>query len=149
MFTRGIFRCAFFVDNPTSVLEWHRRHAIAIGTAKGLRFLHEECRGGPIIHRDVRPSNILLTHEFVPMLGDFRLAKWKTSDDPEHTRILGTLGYLALEYAENGTVSIRTDVYAFGMVLLELISGRKVVDPKRDEPYQSLRQWAEPLLDNI
>ncbi|KAF8026529.1 hypothetical protein BT93_F3116 [Corymbia citriodora subsp. variegata] len=136
-------------DNPTSVLEWHRRYAIAIGTAKGLRFLHEECRGGPIIHRDMRPSNILLTHDFVPMLGDFGLAKWKTSDDPEHTRILGTLGYLAPEYAENGTVSIRTDVYAFGMVLLQLISGRKIVDPKRDEPHQSLRQWAEPLLDKM
>lgn len=136
-------------DNPTSVLEWHRRYSIAIGTAKGLRFLHEECRGGPIIHRDMRPSNILLTHEFVPMLGDFGLAKWKTSDDPEHTRILGTLGYLAPEYAESGMVSLRTDVYAFGMVLLQLISGRKVVDPKRDEPHQSLKHWAEPLLDKM
>lgn len=136
-------------DNPTSVLEWHRRYAIAIGTAKGLRFLHEEYRGGPIIHRDMRPGNILLTHDFVPMLGDFGLAKWKTSDDPEHTRILGTLGYLAPEYAENGMVSIRTDVYAYGMVLLQLISGRKVVDPKSDKPHQSLRQWAEPLLEKM
>lgn len=136
-------------DNPTSVLEWHRRYAIAIGTAKGLRFLHEEYRGGPIIHRDMRPGNILLTHDFVPMLGDFGLAKWKTSDDPEHTRILGTLGYLAPEYAENGMVSVRTDVYAYGMVLLQLISGRKVVDPKSDKPHQSLRQWAEPLLEKM
>lgn len=56
----------FFLEN-TPVLEWHQRHAIAIGTAKGLRFLHEECRGAPIIHRDVRPGNILLTHDFVPM----------------------------------------------------------------------------------
>ncbi|CAK9187709.1 unnamed protein product [Ilex paraguariensis] len=54
-------------DEAGNVLEWHQRHAIAIGTAKGLRFLHEECRGSPIIHRDMRPSNILLTHEFVPM----------------------------------------------------------------------------------
>ena len=57
-----------FVENNEAVLEWHQRYAIAVGTAKGLRFLHEECRGGPIIHRDMRPSNILLTHDFVPMV---------------------------------------------------------------------------------
>ncbi|KAL5846382.1 hypothetical protein ACOSQ3_009906 [Xanthoceras sorbifolium] len=135
-------------DNTSTFLEWHQRHAIAIGTAKGLRFLHEECRGGPIIHRDMRPSNILLTHDFVPMLGDFGLARWKTSDDPVQTKILGTLGYLAPEYAENGIVSVRTDVYSFGIVLLQLISGRKVVDSQREE-HQSLRQWAEPLLERL
>lgn len=133
-------------DKTATVLEWHQRRAIAIGTAKGLRFLHKECRGGPIIHRDMRPSNILLTHDFVPMLGDFGLAKWRTNDDPVHTRVLGTFGYLAPEYAENGIVSVRTDVYAFGMVLLQLISGRKVIDPTREGHQQSLRQWAEPLI---
>lgn len=56
------------IDDKAEVLEWHQRHAIALGTAKGLRFLHEECRGGPIIHRDMRPSNILLTHDYVPMV---------------------------------------------------------------------------------
>uniref|UniRef100_A0A5B6YNP9 Protein kinase domain-containing protein n=1 Tax=Davidia involucrata TaxID=16924 RepID=A0A5B6YNP9_DAVIN len=133
-------------DKTENVLEWHQRHAIAIGTAKGLRFLHEECRGSPIIHRDMRPSNILLTHDFVPMLGDFGLAKWKTSDDPVDKRILGTLGYLAPEYIENGIVSVRTDVYAFGIVLIQLISGHKVVDSKREDQRESLRQWAEPLI---
>lgn len=58
----------FFADKNAEVLPWHQRNAIAIGTAKGLRFLHEECRGGPIIHGDMRPSNILLTHDFVPMV---------------------------------------------------------------------------------
>lgn len=57
-----------FSDKTANILEWHQRRAIAIGTAKGLRFLHEECRGGPIIHRDLRPSNILITHDFVPMV---------------------------------------------------------------------------------
>ncbi|XP_061970639.1 probable serine/threonine-protein kinase PBL21 [Populus nigra] len=136
-------------DKTENMLEWHQRLAIAIGTAKGLRFLHEECRGGPIIHRDMRPSNILLTHDFVPMLGDFGLARWKTGDDPEQTRVLGTLGYLAPEYAENGIVSVRTDVYAFGIVLLQLISGRKVVDEKREEGKQSIRQWAKPLIERL
>ncbi|XP_022141469.1 probable serine/threonine-protein kinase PBL4 isoform X1 [Momordica charantia] len=132
-----------------TVLELHQRYGIAIGIAKGLRFLHEECRGGPVIHRDVRPSNILLTHDFVPMLGDFGLAKWKTKDDTSHTRILGTFGYVAPEYAENGILSVRTDVYAFGIVLLQLISGRKVFDMKDDVQGQSLREWAEPLIENL
>ncbi|KAJ0892926.1 putative protein kinase RLK-Pelle-PERK-2 family [Helianthus annuus] len=132
-------------DEAANVLEWNKRRAIAIGTAKGLRFLHEECRSSPIIHRDLRPSNILLTHDFVPMLGDFGLAKWKTNDSPIQTRILGTLGYLAPEYAENGMVSVRTDVYAYGITLIQLISGRKVVNPNIEDYHQSLRQWVYPL----
>ncbi|KAG9457217.1 hypothetical protein H6P81_001725 [Aristolochia fimbriata] len=136
-------------NKSAPVLEWHKRFAIAIGTAKGLRFLHEECRGGPIVHRDFRPSNILLTHDFIPMIGDFGLAKWKTNDDQVHTRVLGTLGYLAPEYVENGIVSVRTDVYAFGIVLLQLISGRKVVDTELQGQQQSLLQLAEPLIESL
>ncbi|KAJ8531203.1 hypothetical protein K7X08_026637 [Anisodus acutangulus] len=136
-------------ENTENVLEWHRRYAIAIGTAKGLRFLHEECRGGPIIHRDLRPSNILLTHDYVPMLGDFGLAKWKTNEDKIYTRILGTLGYLAPEYAENGIVSVRTDVYAFGIVLIQLLSGRKAIDSMREDSHHSLRQWAISLIERL
>ncbi|KAL4561851.1 hypothetical protein LXL04_034032 [Taraxacum kok-saghyz] len=136
-------------DEATKVLEWRQRHAIAIGTAKGLRFLHEECRSSPIIHRDLRPSNILLTHDFVPMLGDFGLAKWKTNDSPIQTRILGTLGYLAPEYAENGMVSVRTDVYAYGITLIQIISGRKAVTVDTQDHHESLRQWAEPLVERL
>ncbi|XP_021902601.1 serine/threonine-protein kinase CDG1-like isoform X1 [Carica papaya] len=135
-------------DTTAPGLDWHQRRAIALGTAKGLRFLHEECRGGPIIHRDMRPSNILLTHDYVPMLGDFGLARWKTNDDPVQTKILGTLGYLAPEYAENGIVSVRTDVYAFGIVLLQLMSGRKVIDAREGQE-QSIRQWAEPIIETL
>ncbi|KAK7320921.1 hypothetical protein VNO77_30867 [Canavalia gladiata] len=134
-------------DKNAAVLEWHQRYAIAIGTAKGLRFLHEECRGGPIIHRDMRPSNILLTHDFVPMLGDFGLAKWKTSDKTLQTRIMGTLGYLAPEYAEDGIVSVGIDVYAYGIVLLQLITGRKA--NSSPEQHLSLRQWAEPRIEKL
>ncbi|KAK5840414.1 probable receptor-like protein kinase At5g18500 [Gossypium arboreum] len=140
-------------ENTENVLDWHQRRAIAIGTAKGLRFLHEECRGGPIIHRDMRPGNILLTHDLVPMLGDFGLARWKINDETLQTKVLGTLGYLAPEYAENGFVSVRTDVYAFGIVLLQLISGRKVIDYKSEDKSEgqhvSLRQWAEPLIEKL
>ncbi|KAI5650429.1 hypothetical protein M9H77_36434 [Catharanthus roseus] len=136
-------------DNTENVLEWHRRHAIAIGTAKGLRFLHEECRGSPIIHRDMRPSNILLTHDYVPMLGDFGLAKWTINEENAATRVLGTLGYLAPEYAENGIVSVRTDVFAYGIVLIQLMSGRRAVDSSREDQKQSLRHWAIPLIQRL
>ncbi|CAA2956807.1 receptor-like cytosolic serine threonine- kinase RBK1 [Olea europaea subsp. europaea] len=145
-------------ENTDCVLEWHRRHAIAIGTAKGLRFLHEECRGNPIIHRDIRPSNILLTHEYVPMLGHFGLAKWKTNEEDIQTRVLARVSFqinLAPEYAENGIVSVRTDVYSFGIVLIQLISGRKAVDSTREDQ-QSVRLWTlalhelvDPRLDNL
>ncbi|XP_058759304.1 serine/threonine-protein kinase CDG1-like [Vicia villosa] len=134
-------------ENNDAVLDWPQRYGIALGTAKGLRFLHEECRGGPIIHRDMRPSNILLTHDFVPMLGDFGLAKWITGGDPLETRIMGTLGYLAPEYAEDGIVSEGTDVYSYGVTLLQLISGRQVGNP--DQQQQSLRQWAEPMIEKL
>ncbi|KAL5075639.1 hypothetical protein RYX36_014623 [Vicia faba] len=134
-------------ENNDAVLDWPQRYGIALGTAKGLRFLHEECRGGPIIHRDMRPGNILLTHDFVPMLGDFGLAKWITGGDPLETRIMGTLGYLAPEYAEDGIVSEGTDVYSYGVTLLQLISGRPVGNP--DQEQQSLRQWAEPKIEKL
>ncbi|XP_042061193.1 probable serine/threonine-protein kinase PBL23 [Salvia splendens] len=136
-------------ENTERVLEWHQRYTIAIGIAKGLRFLHAECRGSPIIHRDVRPGNIMLTHDFVPMLGDFGFAKWKMDGDDVQTRILGSLGYLAPEYAENGIVSIRTDVYAFGIVLIQLISGRRSIDLDRDGHQVPLRQWALPLIEAL
>ncbi|CAN1234671.1 Protein kinase STUNTED, partial [Linum perenne] len=145
------FSLSVSADKTESTLQWHQRQAIAIGIGKGLRFLHEECRGSPIIHRDLRPSNVLLTHDFVPMVGDFGLARWKTID-PVHTRLLGTLGpcrYLAPEYVESGCISVRTDVYAFGVILLQLISGRKVIDAKQLEGQQSIREWAVPLIEEL
>lgn len=71
-----------------------------------------------------------------------------TNEEDIQTRILGTLGYLAPEYAENGIVSVRTDVYSFGIVLTQLISGRKAVDSTREDQ-QSLRQWALPLIQTL
>ncbi|CAL1362737.1 unnamed protein product [Linum trigynum] len=135
-------------DKTADTLQWNQRHDIAMGIGRGLRFLHEECRGSPIIHRDMRPNNVLLTHDFVPMVGDFGLARWKTVD-PVQTRLLGTLGYLAPEYVESGIISVRTDVYAFGVILLQLISGRRVIDARQQEGQQSIREWAEPLIEKL
>ncbi|KAL2467798.1 Protein kinase protein with adenine nucleotide alpha hydrolase-like domain [Forsythia ovata] len=136
-------------DNADRVLEWHQRRSIAIGIAQGLRYLHEKCRGCPIIHQNVRPSQILLTHDFVPMLGDCGLAKWKTDEADMQTQILGTLGYLAPEYTENGDVTVQTDVYAFGVVLIQLISGHRIVDSPSDNHQQSIIRWALPLVQTL
>ncbi|KAK4433733.1 Proline-rich receptor-like protein kinase PERK13 [Sesamum alatum] len=136
-------------DNKEHVLDWRQRYAIAVGTAKGLQFLHEECRGSPLIHQDIRPSNILLTDDFVPLLGDCGLAKWKTNKNDIQTRLVDNLAYLAPECAEKGVFSVKTDVYALGIVLIQLISGRKPVSPTTDEHQKNLKQWALPLIQTL
>ncbi|KAJ0100778.1 hypothetical protein Patl1_05756 [Pistacia atlantica] len=125
------------------VLSWENRLNIAVGAAKALQYLHEN----NIIHRDMRPNNILVTHDYEPLLGDFGLARTTQcgdSDNSSETRVVGTLGYLAPEYAEYGRVSTKTDVYSFGVVLLQLITGLKTTDKKLEE--KSLVGWARPLL---
>ncbi|CAK9144111.1 unnamed protein product [Ilex paraguariensis] len=130
------------------LLEWSARQKIAVGAARGLRYLHEECRVGCIVHRDMRPNNILLTHDFEPLVGDFGLARWQPDGDlGVETRIIGTFGYLAPEYAQSGQITEKADVYSFGVVLVELITGRKAVDIDRPKGQQCLTEWARPLLE--
>ncbi|GAA0180655.1 hypothetical protein LIER_30141 [Lithospermum erythrorhizon] len=129
-------------------LEWSARQKIAVGAARGLRYLHEECRVGCIVHRDMRPNNILITHDFEPLVGDFGLARWQPDGDKGvETRVIGTFGYLAPEYAQSGQITEKADVYSFGVVLVELITGRKAVDLNRPKGQQCLTEWARPLLD--
>lgn len=129
-------------------LDWTARQKIAIGAARGLRYLHEECRIGCIVHRDMRPNNILLTHNFEPLVGDFGLARLQPDGDSGvETRIMGTFGYLAPEYAQTGQVSDKADIYSFGVVLVELVTGRKAVDINRPKGEQCLTEWARPLLE--
>ncbi|KAL5768655.1 hypothetical protein ACOSP7_015202 [Xanthoceras sorbifolium] len=128
-------------------LEWSARQKIAVGAARGLRYLHEECRVGCIVHRDMRPNNILLTHDFEPLVGDFGLARWQPDGDMGvETRVIGTFGYLAPEYAQSGQITEKADVYSFGVVLVELITGRKAMDINRPKGQQCLTEWARPLL---
>ncbi|KAI9109473.1 hypothetical protein K1719_019527 [Acacia pycnantha] len=129
-------------------LEWSARQKIAAGAARGLRYLHEECRVGCIIHRDMRPNNILITHDFEPLVGDFGLARWQPDGDTGvETRVIGTFGYLAPEYAQSGQITEKADVYSFGVVLVELVTGRKAVDLTRPRGQQCLTEWARPLLE--
>ncbi|ONH97824.1 hypothetical protein PRUPE_7G212500 [Prunus persica] len=129
-------------------LKWSARQRIAVGAARGLRYLHEECRVGCIVHRDMRPNNILLTHDFEPLVGDFGLARWQPDGDVGmQTRVLGTFGYLAPEYAQSGQITEKADVYSFGVVLVELITGRKAMDLNKPKGQQCLTEWARPLLE--
>ncbi|XP_047959487.1 inactive protein kinase SELMODRAFT_444075-like [Salvia hispanica] len=129
-------------------LAWNARQKVAVGAARGLRYLHEECRVGCIVHRDMRPNNILLTHDFEPLVGDFGLARWQPDGETGvETRVIGTFGYLAPEYAQSGQITEKADVYSFGVVLVELVTGRKAVDLNRPKGQQCLTEWARPLLE--
>nr|WIL59835.1 nodulation protein [Melilotus officinalis] len=127
-------------EHSRSPLTWEDRIKVAIGAARGLLYLHKN----HIIHRDVRPNNILVTHDNQPLIGDFGLARTHNKDLTHSTEVVGTWGYLAPEYAEYGKVSSRTDVYSFGVVLLQLITGMRTTDKRLGG--RSLVGWARPLL---
>ncbi|KAH9290794.1 hypothetical protein KI387_034911, partial [Taxus chinensis] len=146
------FACNGSLDNHlyggVTQLDWKSRQKVAIGVARGLRYLHEECHGGCIIHRDLRPSNILLTHDFEAMVGDFGLARWQPDgQSAEETRIIGTLGYLAPEYTLTGQITEKADVFSFGVILLEIVSGRNAIDICKNRRQQRLSEWARPILE--
>ncbi|KAL7162603.1 hypothetical protein ACSBR2_042986 [Camellia fascicularis] len=139
---------SYLYGHHRGTLEWSARQKIAVGAARGLRYLHEECRVGCIVHRDMRPNNILITHDFEPLVGDFGLARWQPDGDTGvETRVIGTFGYLAPEYAQSGQITEKADVYSFGVVLVELVTGRKAVDLNRPKGQQCLTEWARPLLE--
>ncbi|XP_051225115.1 proline-rich receptor-like protein kinase PERK15 [Lolium perenne] len=127
-------------------MDWSKRMKIAIGSARGLTYLHEDCHPR-IIHRDIKSANILLDDAFEAKVADFGLAKL-TNDAMTHvsTRVMGTFGYMAPEYASSGKLTDRSDVFSFGVVLLELITGRKPVDSSQPLGEESLVEWARPLL---
>ncbi|XP_057496785.1 protein NSP-INTERACTING KINASE 3-like [Actinidia eriantha] len=110
------------------VLDWSRRKRIALGTARGLLYLHEQC-DPKIIHRDVKAANILLDEDFEAVVGDFGLAKLLDHHDSHvTTAVRGTVGHIAPEYLSTGQSSEKTDVFGFGILLLELITGQKALD---------------------
>ncbi|XP_061986506.1 protein NSP-INTERACTING KINASE 3-like isoform X1 [Populus nigra] len=113
-------------DRPA--LDWARRKRIALGTARGLLYLHEQC-DPKIIHRDVKAANILLDEDFEAVVGDFGLAKLLDHRDSHvTTAVRGTVGHISPEYLSTGQSSEKTDVFGFGILLLELITGQKALD---------------------
>eukprot|EP01018_Ginkgo_biloba_P001912 Gb_17682 [translate_table: standard] len=128
-------------------MDWPTRLKIALGAARGLAYLHEDCHPR-IIHRDIKSSNILLDANFEAKVADFGLAKL-ASDGFTHvsTRVMGTFGYLAPEYASSGKLTEKSDVFSFGVMLLEVITGRRPVDATQQFMDDSLVEWARPLLN--
>ncbi|KAM1241176.1 hypothetical protein ACFX2J_046402 [Malus domestica] len=132
------------MGRPT--MDWQTRLKIALGSAKGLAYLHEDCQP-KIIHRDIKAANILLDHHFEAKVADFGLAKLALDTDTHvSTRVMGTFGYLAPEYASSGKLTEKSDVFSFGVVLLELITGRQPIDKTQTFTDDSMVEWARPLL---
>lgn len=132
---------------PGPVLSWAQRVKIAVGAAKGLEYLHEKAQPH-IIHRDIKSSNVLLFDDDAAKIADFDLSN-EAPDNAARlhsTRVLGTFGYHAPEYAMTGQLNSKSDVYSFGVVLLELLTGRKPVDHTLPRGQQSLVTWATPRL---
>ncbi|EOY23023.1 Kinase superfamily protein [Theobroma cacao] len=128
------------------LLDWPRRMSIAIGSAEGLAYLHHEVHPH-IIHRDIKASNVLLDANFEAKVADFGFAKL-IPDGVTHltTRVKGTLGYLAPEYAMWGKVSESCDVYSFGILLLEIISARKPLEKLPSGVKRDIVQWVTPYV---
>ncbi|XP_024021009.1 G-type lectin S-receptor-like serine/threonine-protein kinase At2g19130 [Morus notabilis] len=121
-----------FHENDSNVLDWKTRYQIALGTARGLVYLHEKCRDC-IIHCDIKPENILLDAEFCPKVADFGLAKLVGREFSRVlTTIRGTRGYLAPEWITGMAITSKADVYSYGMMLFELISGRRNSEVSED-----------------
>ncbi|TVU00581.1 hypothetical protein EJB05_53992, partial [Eragrostis curvula] len=114
-----------FDDDRKSLLDWNKRLAIIEGIAEGLLYLHKHSRLR-VIHRDLKPSNILLDIEMNPKISDFGLAKIFSSTEADITRrVVGTYGYMAPEYASEGLFSVKSDVFSFGVLVLEILSGKR------------------------
>lgn len=135
------------IDKLTGPLDWDARMKIALGAARGLAYLHEDSNPR-VIHRDFKASNILLEYDFTPKVSDFGLARTALEEGNKHisTHVMGTFGYLAPEYAMTGHLLVKSDVYSYGVVLLELLTGRKPVDLSLPPGQENLVAWARPLL---
>ncbi|KAI5683637.1 hypothetical protein M9H77_04865 [Catharanthus roseus] len=127
-------------------LDWNSRLKIALGSARGLAYLHHDCCP-KIIHRDVKSSNILLDENLEPRVSDFGLAKLLVDEDAHVTTVVaGTFGYLAPEYLQSGRATEKTDVYSFGVLLLELVTGKRPTDPTFVKHGLNVVGWMNTLL---
>ncbi|XP_048434418.1 G-type lectin S-receptor-like serine/threonine-protein kinase At2g19130 [Pyrus x bretschneideri] len=140
----GSLQSLFHQENAL-MLDWDARYHIAVGTARGLAYLHEECRDC-IIHCDIKPDNILLDAEYSPKLADFGLAKLVGR---HHSRVLttmrGTVGYLAPEWFSGEAITPKADVFSYGMLLIEVITGRR----NREGLDEGLENYRPLMVANV
>ncbi|KAI3721186.1 hypothetical protein L2E82_32192 [Cichorium intybus] len=129
-------------------LSWNLRLKVALGAAKGLAYLHSP--DAKVIYRDFKCSNILIDSNYNAKLSDFGLAKDGPIDGKSHvsTRVMGTYGYAAPEYMATGHLTERSDIYSFGVVLLEILTGRRCIDTNRPSNEQILVDFVKPYLAN-
>ncbi|CAA6666550.1 unnamed protein product [Spirodela intermedia] len=146
---RGIQRLLIYEYMPTRTLSWSKRLRIALQTAQGLAYLHEEM-DFQIIFRDLKTSNILLDEHWNAKLSDFGLARQGPMEGKSHvsTLVVGTIGYAAPEYVLTGRLNAKSDIWSYGVVLYELITGRRPMDPNRPKSEQSLLEWVKPFLSD-
>ncbi|KAI3764516.1 hypothetical protein L2E82_14526 [Cichorium intybus] len=135
----------FDQDNSKLEIDWPTRQRICVGIAKGLTFLHEES-ALKMVHRDIKVSNVLLDADLTPKISDFGLAKLNEEENTHiTTRVAGTIGYMAPEYALWGYLTYKADVYSFGVLALEIVAGRNNMTYRPSEKYFCLLDWAVVL----
>ncbi|KAL1322368.1 probable serine/threonine-protein kinase At1g01540 [Arachis ipaensis] len=133
---------------PVSPLTWDIRMNIILGTARGLAYLHEGLEP-KVVHRDVKSSNILIDRQWNSKVSDFGLAKLLCSENSYiTTRVMGTFGYVAPEYACTGMLTEKSDVYSFGILIMEIITGRSPVDYSRPQGEVNLIDWLKTMVGN-
>ncbi|TKY47808.1 Receptor kinase TMK4 [Spatholobus suberectus] len=140
----------YWSENGCAPLTWKQRVGIALDVARGVEYLHSLAQQS-FIHRDLKPSNILLGDDMRAKVADFGLVKNAPDDgkDSVWTRVAGTFGYMAPDYAATGRVTTKVDVYAFGIVLMELITGKKALDKTVPEEMSHLVSWFRRILINM
>nr|XP_007132111.1 hypothetical protein PHAVU_011G067400g [Phaseolus vulgaris]ESW04105.1 hypothetical protein PHAVU_011G067400g [Phaseolus vulgaris] len=148
MENNSLARALFGAEEHQIKLDWPTRKTICVGIAKGLAYLHEESKL-KIVHRDIKSTNVLLDKDLKPKISDFGLAKLDEEDNTHiSTRIVGTYGYMAPEYAMHGYLTDKADVYSFGIVALEIISGRSNMIQRHKETSFHLLDWAHMLKES-
>ncbi|KAB2620097.1 receptor protein kinase TMK1 [Pyrus ussuriensis x Pyrus communis] len=137
-----------WIEEGLKPLEWTRRLTIALDVARGVEYLHG-LANQTFIHRDLKPSNILLGDDMRAKVSDFGLVRLAPEGKASiETRLAGTFGYLAPEYAATGRMTLKVDVYSFGVILMELITGRKAIDESQPEERLHLVTWFRRMLIN-
>ncbi|XP_034902215.1 probable serine/threonine-protein kinase PIX13 isoform X2 [Populus alba] len=145
---KGSLNYHLFGKRSDRLLPWETRLKIITGMARALSYLHTMER--PIIFRDFKTSNILLDETYTPKLSDFGLAKWGPNDGSSHVtgNVMGTYGYVGPEYKNGGKLYVKSDVYSYGVVLMEMLTGLRAIDKNRAPGQRDLREWALPFLSD-